>query len=231
MFFRRRSSAKPQNLVQAHRFPDYRLAERAADCFVHAIGVASSVVAGVWLLTIAPLADAGSRWPLAAYVAGVVGMLAASAAYNGFRPGPTKEWLRRIDHAVIFAAIAGTYTPLLALRAPAFIGDALCAAIWLAAAAGAGLKLLAPRRYERLGLACYLGLGWAGLPAGALLAETLKSETIGLIVIGGLIYTLGVGVHLLTQLRYHNALWHALVLAAAGCHFIAMLGEFTATPE
>jgi len=26
-------------------------------------------------------------------------------------------------------------------------------------------------------------------------------------------------VHLATRLRYHNALWHALVLAAAACHF------------
>lgn len=228
MFFQRRPASRSQDQITAHRFPDYGRGERAADAVVHAVGVASGFSAGAWLLAVAPLSNAEARGPLAVYIVGIVCMLAASATYNAFQAGPIKEWLRRIDHAVIFAAIAGTYTPLLILRMPKEIGVALCAVVWLAATAGAALKLMAPRRYERLGLACYLALGWVGLPAGALLAETLKPDTLRLIIIGGVIYTVGVGAHLLTRLRYHNALWHALVLAAAGCHFMAMFIEFAA---
>jgi hemolysin III len=230
MFFQRRTATRSQEQIPAHRFPDYGQGERAADVAVHMVGVVSGFIAGAWLLSVAPLSDAGARGPLAVYVAGVVGMLAASATYNAFRPGPGKEWLRRIDHAVIFAAIAGTYTPLLVLRMPGEIGAALCVGMWSAAVAGAGLKLLAPRRYERLGLVCYLALGWVGLPAAPLLADAMRPEAVRLIVIGAFLYTLGVGVHLMTRLRYHNALWHVLVLAAAGCHFLAMRQEFAATP-
>ncbi|MBV5335654.1 hemolysin III family protein, partial [bacterium] len=94
-----------------------------------------------------------------------------------------------------FAAIAGTYTPL-SLRMPNGTGTLLCLGVWLLAAAGAALKLAAPRRYERLGLAVYLGLGWIGLPAAPILAEALRPETIRLIALGGLLYTLGAGVQL-----------------------------------
>lgn len=230
MSLQRQPTAKPQHLPPLQPFPDYRPGERRADAAVHMVGAVSGFIAGAWLLTLAPLSVAGAWGPLAVYVVGVVGMLAASAAYNSFRPGPAKERLRRVDHALIFAAIAGTYTPLLILRMPGEIGAALCIGMWAAAAGGAGLKLLAPRRYERLGLVCYLALGWVGLPAAPLLADAMRPEAVRLIIIGALLYTLGAGVHLMTRLRYHNALWHALVLAAAGCHFLAMRQEFAAPP-
>ncbi|MFC7538418.1 hypothetical protein ACFQU2_01735 [Siccirubricoccus deserti] len=44
-----------------------------------------------------------------------------------------------------------------------------------------------------------------------------------LLVTGGLLYSLGIIVHRSTRLRYHNALWHALVVAAAGCHYAVIL--------
>jgi hemolysin III len=44
-----------------------------------------------------------------------------------------------------------------------------------------------------------------------------------LLVAGGLLYSLGVVVHLSTRLRYHNALWHALIVAAAACHYAVVL--------
>ena len=45
------------------------------------------------------------------YGCGLIGMLTASAAYNFSLPSRRKELLRRIDHAMIFVMIAGTYTP------------------------------------------------------------------------------------------------------------------------
>lgn len=44
-----------------------------------------------------------------------------------------------------------------------------------------------------------------------------------LLAAGGALYSLGVVVHLATRLRYHNALWHAFVIAAAACHYAVIL--------
>lgn len=212
-----------------HHFPTYRRDERAADAAVHAAGLLAVPFAGAWLLLGLP--DGAGVWTtlaIGAYALGMAGMVAASAAYNLAPPGPGKERLRRLDHAMVFAAIAGTYTPLLALRLPDPAGAALCAAVWAVALAGIWLKLAAPRRRERLGLALYLGLGWVGLPALPWLAGALRPDTGWWVLAGGLLYTAGVGFHLAARLRFHNAAWHAFVLAAAACHWRAMWLEFAA---
>ncbi len=46
-----------------------------------------------------------------------------------------------------------------------------------------------------------------------------------LLTVGGGLYSLGVVFHLWRRLPYQNAIWHAFVLAAAACHFSAVLSE------
>ncbi len=95
--------------------------------------------------------------------------------------------------------------------------------VWLTAAAGASLALAAPHRFERLQLAGYLLLGWSILVAREPLAASVPAVAIWLLVTGGLLYSFGVLFHLCQRLAFHNAIWHGLVLAAAGCHYAAVL--------
>jgi hemolysin III len=50
-------------------------------------------------------------------------------------------------------------------------------------------------------------------------------QSLYLIAAGGLIYTIGVVFHLWDKLPYQNAIWHWLVLIAAGCHYFAIFNE------
>ena len=50
----------------------------------------------------------------------------------------------------------------------------------------------------------------------------LPLATVWLLAVGGVLYSAGVLFHLWEGLRFHNALWHAFVLAAAACHFCAV---------
>jgi hemolysin III len=93
----------------------------------------------------------------------------------------------------------------------------------MGAVAGAALKLVAPGRFERASIAAYLLLGWAGLAALDPLLAALPPRDLALLAGGGLLYSLGVAVHLSTGVPDHNALWHALVLAAAACHYAVVL--------
>lgn len=192
----------------------------------------ASPLAGIWLVTGAWAAGAGLfiLAALGVYAVSMTGMLAASAAYNLARRPTVKERLRRLDHAGIYVAIAGTYTPLL-LRLPEIWQTvAALALVWTVALLGIGLKLGAPRRYERVGLALYIGLGWIGLPMVPALAGRLHPDTGPLIALGCVIYTAGVGPYLLERLRYHNVVWHIMVLLAAACHAMAMAAEFVFPP-
>ncbi|CAO3448451.1 PAQR family membrane homeostasis protein TrhA [Azospirillum largimobile] len=213
-------------MPDADQFPVYSVGERRADAVVHAVGVTAGIAGFVWLLNAAVLSDAvptRTALALAVYGLGLVGMLTASAAYNLARPGFGKALLRRVDHAMIFVMIAGTYTPFtLGLGQGVVLGGA----VWGGAAFGAALKLRFPGRFHRLGLALYLGLGWAIVTALEPLGSVLSAPALWLLVAGGLIYTVGVVFHLMERMPYNNAVWHLLVLAAASCHFAAVTVAF-----
>ena len=44
-----------------------------------------------------------------------------------------------------------------------------------------------------------------------------------LLVIGGVIYSIGLVFHLKRDLPYQNAIWHGFVLVAASVHYLAVL--------
>src|SRR5213082_1053130 len=83
----------------------------------HQYAFFASLITGAVLVLVAPTREATTA--AAIYAASVSGLFGASALYHRvtWRP-PTRRWMRRLDHSMIFVLIAGTYTPfaLLALR-------------------------------------------------------------------------------------------------------------------
>lgn len=205
-----------------HAGPDYTPGERMADAVIHVLGLTAAPAACVALALAAP-AEAGVALALGLYALGLVAMLGCSALYNLAPPGPRKAQLRRFDHAAIFVMIAGTYTPIAALAIGGAWAWGLLGLVWTGAVGGVVLKLVGPMKLERLSVIAYLVLGWVGMAAVHRLLAVLPSADFALLVAGGALYSLGVVFHLSTRLRYHNAIWHGFVLAAAACHFAIVL--------
>jgi hemolysin III len=206
-------------------FPEYTLRERIADGCIHAAGVAASLVALFVLLFIGVRSDT-VLWvvSLTIYGLGLVATFGFSAGYNlVIRPPTLKEWLRRFDHAAIFLMIAGTYTPFVLIKMNTPWGLGLLAVVWTMAAIGIALQLLAPRFLQGLSTALYLVQGWAVLAAWEPLMSALPGRVLTLLVVGGVLYTIGVVFHLWERLPYSNAIWHGFVLSAASCHFAAVI--------
>lgn len=203
--------------------------EWIADAAVHVVGLMLAPVGVFVLVTTLPgTLPADAVVALAVYATGIVGMITASAAYNIVRPVREDAWLRRIDHAAIFVAIAGTYTPLLWLRISGTVGTAMVATVWILAIAGAVRCLVRPSSSSLGKTAIYLLLGWIGLPVLPMLVEVLRPATLAMIAAGGILYSVGAVIHRMDGLRFHDAIWHVLVLAAAACHLQAMRLEFAA---
>jgi hemolysin III len=213
------------------RFPTYTAAEAAADRMIHLLGVPAAVAAVSWLITsVGPTASVTLTITLLIYGFGLIGMLAASAAYNVSRPGRGKELLRRADHAMIFVMIAGSYTPFALNALAQHGGRRLCVVVWLLAGFGVALKLALPRRFERLSLLLYLGMGWSVLAMFNSFLASVQRDVFALLLLGGVAYSLGAAIHSLRRLPFHNPVWHALVLVGAGLHLAAISLQF-ATPS
>jgi hemolysin III len=158
------------------------------------------------------------------YAAGLLAMLGCSAAYNMFRTSRWRDWLRRFDHAAIFAMIAGTYTPFTLLGLKGAWSISLTAVIWAVAAIGIAIKLLKPQRIETVSIGLYLALGWIGVVAAGPFMAAFDPVTLSLLAAGGILYSSGVVFHLWHRLPYQNAIWHGFVLAAAAVHYAAVVG-------
>ncbi len=209
-------------------FPAYSRAERALDAVVHCIGVPLGLVAAALLLHRA-LAEGPVLViaVIAIYAFGLAGMLGASAAYQLAPHGLVKERLRRVDRAMIFVMIAGTYTPISATVLYRSGGLWLCVLLWTMAGIGIFLTLRHPRRFERIIFALYLAMGWMLIVLIRACYAVLPAGVFALIVAGGLVYTVGAVVQALPWLKYNNPVWHALVLAAAALHYAAISLQLT----
>ncbi|MBI1220546.1 MAG: Hly-III family protein [Rhodobacteraceae bacterium] len=200
----------------------YSPTERFSDMVVHVLGVFTVLIAVPVLiaLTVRFGAGASAIAAVSVYGATLVAMILFSALYNTIGRHRWTGVLRRLDHSAIYAKIAGTYTPLTLI--PGTHGGYLLAGIWGAALAGMGLKVISPSRLRWLALALYLGMGWAGLAAGGSFLATLSAPVVTLILIGGLLYTVGVVFYLFERLPYHYTIWHVFVLAASMVFYAAI---------
>jgi len=202
--------------------PRYTAAERLADEGIHLLGIALSLTMAIILLVSTVRMGEGRAIAAAAiYSCGLIAMFGFSAAYNLTPLFRWNEVIRRCDHSAIYVMIAGTFTPFALVRPAGFGGYLLLILVWVTAGIGVVLKLVFPRRFERMSLVLYLALGWTS-GIGVALAGVSPS-ILTLLLTGGSLYSLGVIVLLQTRLRFHNAIWHAFVLVAALCHGVAVL--------
>jgi hemolysin III len=201
----------------------YSLGELVADGVVHGAAILAAVVGlAALILMVALSGDGISLAATIVYAGCLLAMLCFSAAYNMTPTSPLKWLFRRFDHVGIYLAIAGTYTPLITRFADDFWAWTLGITVWAGAAAGSILKLALPGRFEKLSIAAYLALGWVAVFAIKPMFESLPLAASVLVLVGGLLYSVGVVFYRWHNLKYQNAIWHGFVVVAAGCHFAAV---------
>jgi len=204
-------------------FPDYTDAERAVDRAIHFLGVPMGVIAGL-IIFAAAVRHGGDTLVVTVgiYVAGLIGMLGASAAYQLTPSSLKKERLRRLDRAMIFVMIAGTYTPFSANVLLGRGGIWLCSVLWTLAAVGIFITLKYPRRFERAMMGLYLAMGWMLVVLLHYAFTLLLGVSLALLLAGGVAYTVGAVIQSIPRLKFHNPIWHGLILVAAACQYEAI---------
>lgn len=194
--------------------------ELMADVIVQAAGLAASVVGVVALVQVTiTSADEMSTVAVATYGITLIAMFVSSLLNALFR----HPVVRLVDHSVIYLLIAGTYTPFCLLVIGGDRGMTLLIGVWIAALLGVTLRIILNQRLKSAVITLYVLLGWCGVIHLDVIYRRLTVTALILMGVGGLIYTMGAPLHRLYKLRYHSALWHGCVVAAAGCHYAAIM--------
>ena len=199
--------------------------------WLHAV---AAPVAGTAALLLALLAPGNLRIPALLFALTTVLLFTVSAVYHRGRFSPRVTGaLQRLDHANIFLVIAGSATPFAVAMLEPGPARTLLAVLWLGAVGGALVRLLWIRAPRWLFVPLYLALGWVSvmfLPeflGSDLLAGALRVWVLGLVLVGGVLYTVGAGVFA-TQWPNPSPKWfgfhevfHSFTIGGWLSHFVA----------
>lgn len=193
--------------------------------WLHAGWFPVTIVAALVLVAIAPTTP--GRVTATIFGATACLLFGISALYHRGTWGPKAYGiLKRFDHANIFLIIAGSYTPfaLLLERRDAIV---LLSLVWSGAIAGVIFRIVWVRAPRWLYVPIYVGLGWAALFWLPDFMRTGGGLVLGLIIAGGLLYSLGAVFYGLKKPNFSprwfgsHELFHALTIAAFTTHYIA----------
>ncbi len=216
--------------MRAERIPlrDYTRGEEIANMVIHIIGAAFALAAIPLLVVTA--ARHQNPWAVvsgAIYGATLLVMFTVSSVYHGLTPGKAKRVMRVIDHCDIYFLIAGTYTPIL-LVAIRPLNSAVAWSIfgveWALTAVAVILNSIDLKRFEKISMACYIGMGWCIVSVLKLAIEAMTKEGFLLLLFGGIAYTIGAVLYGVgKRVRYMHSVFHVFVLIGALLQFFAIL--------
>jgi hemolysin III len=183
--------------------------------------------------TIALYALCGDDWPraLSMLVFGVsmIVLYAVSATYHIGRWQPrTERILRALDHANIYVLIAGTFTPMCFNVLEGAFRNTMLTVIWSVAAAGVFLSVFTEHLPRWVTASLYVGMGWIGVVLLPAFAAHLPWPALGLLLTGGLLYTVGAVIYALQRpdpypevFGYHEV-FHLFVIGGSAAFVVTV---------
>lgn len=137
--------------------------------------------------------------------------------------------LRKFDHSAIYLLIAGTYTPICVHFFSGFWQYGMVALIWGLAIIGVSVKIFVINSPRWITAGIYLIMGWLAIIGVQEIIRTMPTAAIILLVIGGLMYTIGAIIYITKKLDikpgvfgFHE-IWHIFVILGALSHFLVIL--------
>lgn len=197
--------------------------EEIANGISHGLGTALSVVGLIlMIMRTLPLKDRLSVASVVIFGTTMILAHLSSTLYHSVSEKSFKKILQFVDHSSIYFLVAGTFTPLLLVTLRSALGWSMFALVWGFALGGIVFKVFFINRYPKFEASTYVIMG-------SLSVLVMKQLYLGLplmgflwVLIGSLIYLLGLiflGWH---SLPYNHMIWHLFVMGGSVSHFYAI---------
>ncbi len=203
---------------------EFSVREEIANSITHGIGMALSIAGLVILIVYSSLY--GTVWHIVSFTLFGVTMVllyTSSTLLHSLPKGKAKNVFEILDHSSIYFFIAGSYTPFLLVVIRGWEGWTLFGIIWGLAIGGTIFKAFFVKKFLFFSTILYVLMGWMIIFAWKPLVDNMHPNGMLLLVIGGVLYTVGAVFYVWRGFNYHHALWHLFVLAGSITHFFAVL--------
>lgn len=189
----------------------------------HGIGVVLGIV--FLLMLIIPRIRSGDTLGVVAfsiYGGCFILLFSASTIYHAVPFPKIKPILRVFDHISIYYFIAGSYTPAILLLTEGWFRVFFISLIWAIALFGTVFKIVTYNKFDKtkiVSLITYISMGWLAIFLIRPILNNTSWKFLLLLVLGGLLYTVGTIFYKSNRFKYNHVVWHFFVLAAAIVHF------------
>ena len=202
--------------------------EEIANSILHGLGILLAI-AGLVLLVLRSIGYLGGtargKGAVACYVifsAMLILMFLASTLYHAIQHEGAKRVFQVLDHSAVYLLIAGTYTPFSLLGLGGAWGWAYFGAAWGLAVTGVVFYSVNWKPMRRVELMVYIIMGWAIAAGFYRLWSRIPRISFFLLLIGGVIYTMGTLWYRRRHRRVSHVIWHCHVVSAAFCHWLSL---------
>ncbi len=217
------------NKLSKIEIPFYTKGEEIFNMVSHIVGGALGVCATALCVIFAALR--GNVYGVisgAIFGAMMIVLYCMSSIYHGLKPDfKAKKVFRILDHCAIYLLIAGTYTPfaLCALRAEnTALGWVYFGIVWGLAAIGITLNAISLKKFKRLSMFLYLGMGWCLIFALPTIYRAVGAGGMWLLFGGGVAYTVGAVLYALGRRHaYIHSVFHLFIVLGSLLHFLCIL--------
>jgi hemolysin III len=203
---------------------DLTLKLETVNSFLHALGILFGLICmPILLLNASKENNPAFVTGASVYAISFLMVFISSTLYHGFQRPNLKRVLKIVDHISIYFLIAGTYTPMILIFVNNNFGITLLVILWSLTLFGIFFKIFYTGKFEVISTLLYVLMGWILFVDNDTFFAQMPTQIITLVTIGGVLYSIGVIFYLWHRYTYHHVIWHLFVLAAAICHYSAIL--------
>ena len=193
----------------------------------HLLAAILAVPGLIYLIVLAT--NTGDPWKIVSvsvYGATLLLLYISSTLCHG-HTGRFRDAFEKLDHISIYLLIAGTYTPYMLVTLRGSWGWSILGVVWGLALIGMLIDIW-PKDVNKenkriLPLIIYLVMGWLVVIPLQPLTESLASNGVWLLAVGGVLYTVGVVFFILSdRVKHAHGIWHIFVIGGSLSHYVSI---------
>ena len=219
----------PRTKLKDRELPTYTRGEEIFNMVSHIVGGAIGLIGMVLCIIFSAIhqnvyAIVGSI----IYGISMIFLYTMSSIYHGLKPTrKAKKVMQILDHCTIYVLIAGTYTPILLssiMKVDQVAAWTMLAIVWTFAILGIVLNAIDLKQFRVFSMICYIAMGWCIIFRIDLVIKSLGMTGFILILLGGIIYTLGTILYGVgRKVKYMHSMFHLCVVIGTLLQLIAII--------